>query len=149
MLLSTNITYVYTKNYDQLSTKSICYFPSNRGLLVPNGVPLKQGDVLKQPLLADTLTNISLYGSDYFYNSPFTSDMVNELQQDYGSILTVEDFHNYTVQVRDILTSQFSGLQVLGASPPSSGAVVALVLNILEGKAPPDTSHGCCGELSS
>ena len=115
-----------------------------RELLAPNNQPLKQGDVLKQPLLANTLANISLYGSNYFYNSSFTSDMVNELRQDYGSILTVEDFLNYTVQVRDILTSQFSGLQVLGASPPSSGAVVALVLNILEGEVLPDTSHGCC-----
>ena len=59
--------------------------------------------------------------------------MVTELQQDYGSILTEKDFHNYTAEVRDVLSSQFSGLQVLGASPPSSGAVVALVLNILEG----------------
>ena len=122
-------------------------FYTYRALLAPNNQPLKQGDVLKQPLLADTLANISLYGSNYFYNSSFTSDMVNELRQDYGSILTVEDFLNYTVQVRDILTSQFSGLQVLGASPPSSGAVVALMLNILEGEVLPDTSHGCCDIL--
>ena len=108
--------------------------PTNRQLLAPNNIPLKLGDILKQTLLADTLANISQYGSDYFYNSPFTSDMVKELQQDYGSILTEADFHNYTVQVRNVLSSQFSGLQVLGASPPSSGAVVALVLNILEGK---------------
>ena len=68
------------------------------------------------------------------YNSSFTSDMVNELKRDYGSILSVDDFLNYTVRVREVLISQFSGLQVLGASPPSSGAVVAMVLNILEGE---------------
>eukprot|EP00731_Ephydatia_muelleri_P000924 Em0001g924a len=109
------------------------HFTGLQELLAPNNIPLKQGDILKQTLLADTLTSISQYGSDYFYNSIFTSDMVTELQQDYGSILTEKDFHNYTAEVRDVLSSQFSGLQVLGASPPSSGAVVALVLNILEG----------------
>ncbi|KAL5477193.1 hypothetical protein EMCRGX_G023948 [Ephydatia muelleri] len=108
-------------------------FPGLLELIAPNNVTLKLGDIIKRPLLADMLANISQYGSDYFYNSPFTSEMVTELQQDYGSILTEEDFQNYNAQVRDVLSSQFSGLQVLGASPPSSGAVVALVLNILEG----------------
>ena len=109
-------------------------FMQGRELIAPNNVTLKLGDIIKRPLLADMLANISQYGSDYFYNSPFTSEMITELQQDYGSILTEEDFQNYNAQVRDVLSSQFSGLQVLGASPPSSGAVVALVLNILEGK---------------
>ena len=84
--------------------------------------------------MAETLTNISLYGANYFYNSSFTESMVNELKQNFGSILTVDDFRNYPIRMRDIITSQFSGLQVLGCSPPSSGAVVAMVLNILEGE---------------
>lgn len=108
-------------------------FPGLQAIVAPNNVSLKEGDILRQLQLAETLANISLYGADYMYNSSFTSDMVNELKRDYGSILSVDDFLNYTVRVREVLISQFSGLQVLGASPPSSGAVVAMVLNILEG----------------
>ena len=108
--------------------------PVCRAIVAPQNQTLKKGDTLKQLHLAETLANISLYGADYIYNSSFTSDMVNELRQDYGSILSVDDFLNYTAQVREVLTSQFSGLQVLGASPPSSGAAVAMVLNILEGE---------------
>lgn len=117
-----------------------CLHALCRSLVAPNNQPLQEGDTIKQPQLADTLANIALYGANYFYNSSFTSDMVNELQQDYGSILTVDDFRNYNVQVRNVLTSQFSGLQVLGCSPPSSGAAVAMVLNILDGEL---HAHAC------
>ena len=108
------------------------YFPNNRELLAPNKKPLKLGETNTSGRHIDQY--LSRYGSDYLYNSSFTSDMVTELQNVYGSILTTEDFRNYTAQVRDVLNSQFSGFKVLVASPPSSGAVVALVLNILEGK---------------
>eukprot|EP00731_Ephydatia_muelleri_P017368 Em0010g466a len=120
---------IQTRLNDIISGK----FPGLQAIVAPQNQTLKKGDTLKQLHLAETLANISLYGADYIYNSSFTSDMVNELRQDYGSILSVDDFLNYTAQVREVLTSQFSGLQVLGASPPSSGAAVAMVLNILEG----------------
>ena len=98
----------------------------------PNNKILKVGDILKQPELANTLENIAMNGSDYFYNSSFTEEMVHELQQN-GSILTVEDFNTYTAIIRKTLVSHYDGMEVHGVPPPAGGAVLGLILNILDG----------------
>ncbi len=104
--------------------------------MAPNGTILKEGDILRRPLYADTLRNVAQYGADYFYsNLTFTSAMVQELQEEYQSIVTVEDFAKYSANMSEPVLSNFSaGLSVLGVPPPSSGAVLALTLNILDGK---------------
>ena len=101
-------------------------------ILAPNGVFLKEGDILKQPKLARTLSSIAESGPDYFYNSSFTELMVDELANEYNSILTFEDFSNYEVVVRDVLTSKYNDLLIHGMPPPASGAVLTLIMNILE-----------------
>lgn len=99
----------------------------------PNGQPLKEGDILKQPELAKTLQAITS-GIDYFYNSSFTKEMVAELSDQYNSILTVDDFRDYNAVIRPVLTSSYNGLLLHNFPPPASGAVLALILNILDGK---------------
>ena len=75
--------------------------------MAPNGDFLKEGDTVYQLQLADTLEAIAEQGIGYFYNSNFMMEMVTELQQNYGSILTVEDFQRYTAIERQIVTAQF------------------------------------------
>ena len=104
-----------------------------RELLKPNGVLLKEGDIMKMPALSATLDKIADEGSQYFYNSSFTEQMVNELQGKYGAVLTVRDFNEYALEIRDSLISDYKDLQVIGVPPPASGAVNALVFNILQG----------------
>lgn len=88
---------------------------------------------MKQPELAKTLQAIAS-GVDYFYNSSFTEEMVAELNNHYNSILTVDDFRDYTAVIRPVLTSSYNGLVLHNFPPPASGAVLALILNILDGK---------------
>ena len=59
--------------------------------------------------------------------------MVEELQRDWNSIITMEDFLNYTTVVRDVVRARYKGLEMLGMPPPSAGgAVLGLILNILD-----------------
>ena len=95
---------------------------------------LQEGDTLKQPQLADTLHQIAMQGIDYFYNSPFTDWMVAELQTDYGSIISVHDFHSYTSVERKVARARYKGQEMLSVTPPSGGAVLGLILNILDGE---------------
>lgn len=99
------------------------------------GELLKEGEILRQPLLADTLESIASSGAIYFYNSSFTEEMVSELANEYGSILTVEDFINYEPAIRDVLISNYKGMKVHSFPPPASGSVLSLVFNILDGMA--------------
>lgn len=88
---------------------------------------------MKMPALSATLDRIADEGSQYFYNSSFTEQMVNELQGKYGAVLTVRDFNEYALEIRDSLMSEYKDLQVIGVPPPASGAVNALVFSILQG----------------
>ncbi len=125
-------------------------FLGHRELLAPNNTLLKEGDILRRPLYADTLRKVGQYGADYFYNNlTFIPDMVKELQDEYGSIATVEDFANYSAKSSDPIVSNFSGgMSVLGVPPPSSGAVLALTLNILAGRYSGGVVHNLCKQLS-
>jgi gamma-glutamyltranspeptidase/glutathione hydrolase/leukotriene-C4 hydrolase len=58
--------------------------------------------------------------------------MVQELKQN-GAILEEEDFLRYNAVEREPVESKFDGLRVIGVPPPSGGAVLALILNILNG----------------
>ena len=105
-----------------------------RSHLAPGGQLLGKGDTLKQTELANTLEQIGQQGIGYFYNSSFTEAMVEELQRE-NSIITVEDFQNYTTVVRDVVRARYTGLDMLGMPPPSAGGpVLGLILNILDSK---------------
>lgn len=109
------------------------FFLPIRAILAPNGVLLKEGDTLKNEKLADTLHAIGQNGADYFYNSSFTDMMLEDLE-DYDSLLTLEDFHNYTAVERDVTVSEFRGFRVYGVPAPAGGPVLGLILNILDGQ---------------
>ena len=104
-----------------------------RELLAPDGSLLKEGNILKRPLYGKFLRQIGQLGTDYFYNGSLTEEMAKELQDNYGSILTVQDFHDYESIERQAIKSEFNGYTLLSTPPPGSGAVIALILNILEG----------------
>ena len=120
-----------------------------RDLVAPNGNLLQEGDILKQPQLADTLHQIAENGINYFYNSSFTELMVEELQRDYGSIISVEDFHNYSSIERNVARAKYKGQEMVGVSPPAGGAVLGLILNILDGESLSLQSHSVLLVLST
>ena len=102
-------------------------------LISPNGQVLNEGSILKQPELAATLRAIADEGPEYFYNSNFTKKLVKDLREQYNSILTFEDFRKYTTVNRPVLISHFDNdMTIHSFPPPASGAVLALILNILD-----------------
>lgn len=104
-----------------------------RELLAPNGTWLKTGDTIHRKKYAQTLRDIGASGNaSYFYEGEFMSRMVAELK-DNGAIIEEEDFLGYEAIERDPIESEFDGLRMIGTPPPSSGAVLALILNILQG----------------
>ena len=104
-----------------------------RQLLAPDGVWLKEGDTIYRKKYAQTLRDIGASGgASYFYEGDFLKTMVQELREN-GAILEEGDFLNYTAIEREPVESEFDELRVIGAPPPSSGAVLALILNILQG----------------
>eukprot|EP00172_Hildenbrandia_rubra_P002296 Plantae.Rhodophyta-Hildenbrandia_rubra.ctg3045.p1 GENE.Plantae.Rhodophyta-Hildenbrandia_rubra.ctg3045~~Plantae.Rhodophyta-Hildenbrandia_rubra.ctg3045.p1 ORF type:complete len:732 (-),score=140.97 Plantae.Rhodophyta-Hildenbrandia_rubra.ctg3045:2629-4824(-) len=93
---------------------------------------LVEGDRLKQPRLAHTLAMIADRGASAFYDE-LASNISSDVQA-AGGIMTAEDILNYNVVKRTPLVTNYHGLRVVGAPPPSSGgACIAMGLNILQG----------------
>ena len=103
-----------------------------------NTTLLKEGDLLQQPELANTLKEIANRTPDeaaeYFYNSEFTEKIVAEINNfAIAGNMSKEDFVNYTVREYDPLVTEFEGMTVLGTPAPSSGSIFMFILNILKG----------------
>jgi gamma-glutamyltranspeptidase/glutathione hydrolase len=99
--------------------------------LKKDGEPYKEGDLLKQPALAQTYRHIASQGIDWFYKGDFAK-RVETWMQSNGGILTGSDFARYHTVLREPIRTRYRGYEIVGFPPPSSGGVhVAEILNIL------------------
>ena len=101
----------------------------------------KVGDVVEQPLLADTLAKVGRFGPDYLYTT-----MAPTLEAEIraaGGVVTAADMQAYAPEVLQPLTASFMGHTYVGASGSSSGGIaVAAVLEFLGGYPEPLASAG-------
>ena len=104
-------------------------------LLLPNGQPLAHGTRLRQPALARTLRAIADSGAAAFYTGGLARVVAEDLRA-AGSIVTAEDLARYKVEWREPIRATYRGHTLLTMPPPSSGATMVEVLNILEGFEP-------------
>lgn len=99
-----------------------------------DGTLKKAGDVITRPLLSKTLQEIADKGADVFYNGSLADEIVLDLQDSFGgTFITKEDLQRYRPIVQDALESKVGSLSVRSAGLPGSGAVLCLILNILDG----------------
>lgn len=93
---------------------------------------LHEGEVFKQPYLADTLDALARDGAQLFYRGEIAQRIIADCRERGGS-LTREDLNNYRVIKRKPLAFNYQGAQVFTNPPPSSGGVlIAFALKLLE-----------------
>uniref|UniRef100_A0A1B0GEJ3 Uncharacterized protein n=1 Tax=Glossina morsitans morsitans TaxID=37546 RepID=A0A1B0GEJ3_GLOMM len=95
----------------------------------------KEGDFLKRPTLAMTLERIADNGADEIYGGGETGKMLVKDIQNMGGIITEEDLKNYKVEwENEHVEAKITGGYKLYTTPlPSSGAVLAFILNVMNG----------------
>ncbi|MFN9602270.1 MAG: gamma-glutamyltransferase [Planctomycetota bacterium] len=108
-------------------------FAASRGVLLhSNGEPIREGELLVQRDLAQTLRNIATHGSDWFYTGEFAKTACEYLSS-IGGILTESDFRCYQALDRRPLSHTYRKHTVIGFPPPSSGGIhIAQILGMLE-----------------
>ena len=107
-------------------------YPASKALYLPDGEPLKVGDILVQKDLATTLKRVADQGAAGFYSGETAKKLVKASREN-GGIWTLDDLKNYAVMERDVITTTYQGQQLITAPPPSSGGIaLATMLNILE-----------------
>jgi gamma-glutamyltranspeptidase len=85
----------------------------------------EEGELLRNPQLAETLSRISIHGSKAFYEGDLADIMAKDVQAE-GGILTAEDLRNYVPVLRSPVFGTASGYTLVGVPPPSSGGAAVI-----------------------
>ncbi|WP_425490966.1 gamma-glutamyltransferase [Luteimonas panaciterrae] len=108
-------------------------YPGTRAVYAPNGKPIKEGDLFKQPDLARTLRALADKGFDGFYRGEVADRLLKGVK-DEGGLWTADELAGYRVKERTPISFDYRGWKITTAPPPSSGGIaLASMLQILEG----------------
>ena len=108
-------------------------YPATIQAYTKNGTPYAEGEIMKQPDLANTLERISQQGRDGFYKGQTARLLAEEMKRG-GGLITEEDLARYQAKERAPVKGTYRGYEIISMPPPSSGGVAMIeMLNILEG----------------
>jgi gamma-glutamyltranspeptidase/glutathione hydrolase len=115
-----------------LHDKHLAEFPESRRIFQRDGNYYRQGEVLRQPELAQTLQHIASDPDD-FYKGAMARQIAAAVQKG-GGLITADDLAHYEVKEREPVRGTYRDYEIISAPPPSSGGVMLIeTLNILEG----------------
>ncbi len=98
---------------------------------MPNGQPLRPGEMLLQPELAATLTTIADGGAKAFYSGTVAEQLSVKVKS-LGGLIDVSDMNDYAVLPMRPLCAPWHGYTVLGAPPPMGGSAVLEMLQMAD-----------------
>jgi gamma-glutamyltranspeptidase/glutathione hydrolase len=108
-------------------------YPQTARIFLNNGKLPKLYSILRQPDLANTLTQLAESGRHGFYSGNIADKLINSVQK-AGGIWTIEDLESYQVVEREPVRGQYNGIKITSAAPSSSGGIALIeALNILSG----------------
>ncbi len=106
-------------------------FPSTMKYFAKDGEVYKEGALLIQKDLARVLKKIADEGRDGFYKGEIPELIARE-DEATGGVITARDVEGYHAVLREPLSVNYHGYQVLSMPPSSSGGVcLAEILNVL------------------
>ncbi len=101
-------------------------------IFLPEGEPLRAGEILRQPELAETLRKIQQQGRDGFYKGEVASEMIGVLHE-LGNPMTEEDLILFEPKWKRPVCGVYRDHVVLSAPPPQSGFQIIQTLHLLDG----------------
>jgi gamma-glutamyltranspeptidase/glutathione hydrolase len=107
-------------------------YPGTREVFLRNGRAPVEGDLFRQPELADTLERLAANGHDGFYRGVTAKRLIAGVNAQ-GGRWTADELAAYRVRERAPLRLEYDGWEVVTAPPPSSGGIaIAEMLQVLE-----------------
>lgn len=112
--------------------KNLGKYEDSKRIFLNGGKLYNEGDLFRQPDLAQTLARIQKNGASGFYTGK-TAELIAADMKANNGLITLEDLKNYQAKERVPLRGSYRGYEIISMPPPSSGGIVLLeVLNILE-----------------
>lgn len=105
--------------------------PAAAAIFLENNAVPQEGYRIVQRDLAGALRLIADRGHNGFYQGMLAQRMVTGVRN-HGGIWSLEDLAAYQVVERQPIVSEYRGVRIVSAAPPSSGVVISEALNILE-----------------
>ncbi len=87
----------------------------------------KEGDIMIQDDLAETLKRIRDFGRDGFYSGKTARLIIREMKRGNG-IISEQDLNNYKSISRKPLSADYRGYRIITVPPPSSGGIILIQL---------------------
>lgn len=127
------------KKYEKILKKS----PHNAHfLLLPDGNIPGPGEILKQPVLAQTLKRLAEHGADDFYKGEIAQKIATDMESN-GGWISLDDLNSFPDPTELIpLKTTFRDHTVYSQPPPCGGWTALLALNILENHSSDDLIFG-------
>ncbi|MES2338017.1 MAG: gamma-glutamyltransferase [Pseudomonadota bacterium] len=97
----------------------------------PDGVPLRRGDILKQPALADTLRALSTDGLRSFYDGGLAASIAHDLAA-VGSPVAAIDLAAHRAEFPEALHVDVARARLFNTAPPTQGLASLLILAIAD-----------------
>jgi gamma-glutamyltranspeptidase/glutathione hydrolase len=130
-LARNGVTLTYNES-QYLHNQELERFPESKRIFQHGGNFYQQGELFKQPELAQTLERISK-NPDEFYHGAMAKQIAAAVRKG-GGLITEKDLADYEVKERSAIHGTYRGFDVYSAPPPSSGGTALVeILNILEG----------------
>lgn len=118
--------------YDDSVERKLKLSPALRKLcLKEDGSFYRFGELRKNPEIGAFLRKIAEKGVDYFYKGEIAEKLV-KLINERGGCFEVSDLEDYQPKFRKPLRTTYRDCEVVAFAPPSGGAAVLEMLNILE-----------------
>src|SRR5437667_6566673 len=123
------------------------YYAETAEVFRPGGVPLQQGQILRQPDLAKTLRLIAKKGPDALYRGEIGAAIVAAQHATANGgkpgLMTRQDLADYHIVIREPILGEYRGYRIAAMSPPSSGGLTMIqALKMIERHPLGDASAG-------
>ena len=117
----------FEANEDRLSR-----FPTSKKTFMPDGKPMKAGEILRQPDLARSYKVLAEHGADGFYRGEIAEEIVWFMKEEQG-LLTLNDLDSYKPRWEEPISTKYRGYDIITPAPNCNAFQVLETLNILEG----------------
>jgi gamma-glutamyltranspeptidase/glutathione hydrolase len=114
------------------AAKLLSQFPESNRIFLRDGRFYEEGEIFKQPELADTLERIAAKGPKEFYEGETAKKIAADMAA-HGGLITEKDLKEYSAKLRAPVRGTYRGYEIISAPPPSSGGTALIeILNTLE-----------------
>ena len=118
--------------YWERSVPVLSEYPGFTEQFTIDGRAPREGELWKNPNLADTLQAVAEGGRDAFYKGDIAR-VIGEYMAEHGGFLNYEDMAAHTGNWIDPVSSNYRGYDVWELPPNGQGIAALQILNILEG----------------